>query len=66
MTEMIHNTVHELRLAANVTQEQLAAAVGVTRQTIIAIEKGNYTPSVMLAIKIAAYFKKQVEDVFYL
>jgi len=46
------------------TQEELARAVGVTRQTIIAIEKGNYTPSVMLAIKIAMFFKKSVEEVF--
>lgn len=46
------------------TQEDLAQAVGVTRQTIIAIEKGNYTPSVMLALKIARYFNTTVEEVF--
>lgn len=48
------------------TQEKLAEAVGVTRQTIIAIEKGNYTPSVTLAIKLAQFFKKDVKDVFQL
>ena len=46
------------------TQEELAETVGVTRQTIIAIEKGNYTPSVLLSLKIAKFFKKSVEEVF--
>ena len=46
------------------TQEDLALALGVTRQTIIAMEKGNYTPSVLLALKIARYFKKPVESIF--
>ena len=45
-------------------QEALAEAVGVTRQTIIAIEKGNYTPSVMLALKFGAIFKVSVESIF--
>lgn len=46
------------------TQEDLATAVSVSRQTIIAIEKGNYTPSVLLALKIAAVFNLPVEAVF--
>ncbi|MFM2415271.1 MAG: hypothetical protein RI911_964 [Candidatus Parcubacteria bacterium] len=46
------------------TQEALAEAVGVSRQTIIAIEKGNYTPSVLLAIKIAHAFDVPVEQLF--
>jgi putative transcriptional regulator len=46
------------------TQEGLAEKAGVSRQTIIAIEKGNYTPSVLLALKIARIFKVSVEDVF--
>lgn len=46
------------------TQEQLASEIGVTRQTIIAIEKGNYTPSVLLALKIAKYFHMSVEKIF--
>ena len=64
MKESILNRVNELRAKANLTQEDLAVAVGVTRQTIIAVEKGNYTPSVLLALKIAHFFKKSVEDIF--
>jgi putative transcriptional regulator len=64
MKEVVRNKVAELRLKANVTQEAFGEAVGVTRQTIIAIEKGNYTPSVLLALKIAEFFKKKVEDIF--
>lgn len=60
----IKNTVFELRQKAAVTQEELAQAVGVSRQTIIAIERGNYTPSVLLALRIAGYFKVPVESVF--
>jgi len=64
MSECVHNDVHHLRTAAGVTQENLAIATGVTRQTIIAIEKGNYTPSVLLALKIARFFHKPVEKIF--
>jgi len=46
------------------TQEDLARALGVTRQTIIAIEKGKYNPSLELAFKIAKFFKVKIEDVF--
>jgi putative transcriptional regulator len=48
----------------DVTQEELAKAVGVTRQTIIAIEKGDYNPSLELAFKIARYFGAGIEDIF--
>ncbi|MBN1384541.1 MAG: helix-turn-helix transcriptional regulator [Elusimicrobia bacterium] len=48
------------------SQEELANAVGVTRQTIISIEKGKYTPSVLLALKIAKFFGRIVEEVIYL
>ncbi len=64
MSEHIINRVYELRKELNVRQEDLAKAVGVTRQTIIAIEKGNYTPSVLLALKIAGFFKKPVGEIF--
>ena len=64
MKESITNQVYELRTKTEVTQEELADAVGVTRQTIIAVEKGNYTPSVLLALKIAKFFKKSLEEVF--
>jgi putative transcriptional regulator len=62
----VRNFVVDLRTRAAVTQEELAATVGVTRQTIIAIEKGNYVPSVLLALKLAKFFKKPVEDIFTL
>ena len=62
--EKVVNSVHNLRNVAKVTQEQLAESVGVTRQTIIAIERGNYTPSVLLALKIAKFFNKPVERIF--
>jgi putative transcriptional regulator len=64
MSEHVKNKVYELRTALGVTQEQFAEAVGVSRQTVIAIEKGNYTPSVLLALKIARHFKQPVENVF--
>lgn len=64
MKEIISNRVQILRTQKSLTQEELAVAVGVSRQTIIAIEKGNYTPSIILALKVARFFKVQVEDVF--
>lgn len=63
---MITSTLATLRSQHKITQAQLAEAVGVTRQTIIAIEKGKYTPSVLLALKIAAYFDTSVESIFKL
>ncbi len=48
------------------TQEELAEKTDVSRQTIIAIEKGNYSPSVLLAMRIAKSFKASVEEVFYI
>ena len=48
------------------SQEALAAAVGVTRQTIYSIEKGKFIPSTYLALKIAKIFDKSVEDIFYI
>ena len=53
-----------MRTARNITQEELAAAVEVSRQTIIAIEKGNYTPSLMLAMMLAKFFRVSVEELF--
>lgn len=60
----IINTLQALRTENKTTQEELARAVGVTRQTIIAIEKGNYTPSVLLALKIAKFFNTTIEKLF--
>lgn len=64
MKEIISNQVQKLRTDKGLTQEDLATAVGVSRQTIIAIEKGNYTPSIILALKISRFFKVTVEDIF--
>ena len=66
MNNSVKNCVQEYRIKNKITQEELAQAVGVTRQTIIAIEKGNYTPSVALALKIANFFKTSVETLFKL
>lgn len=63
---MIRNTVQKAREKKGLTQEELASAVGVTRQTIIALEKGNYTPSVALALRVAKVFKTSVEELFTL
>lgn len=64
MNEYVANKVQVSRTQSGITQEELAARVGVSRQTIIAIEKGNYTPSVLLALKIARFFKVPVEKLF--
>jgi putative transcriptional regulator len=53
------------RAMHNLTQEDLAEAIGITRQTVIAMEKGKYNPSLELAFKIAHYFKVKIEDVFF-
>ena len=63
---IVTNSLQKHRDEKKLTQQSMGDAVGVTRQTIIAIEKGNYTPSVLLALKIAKYFKKPVEDIFQL
>jgi len=64
MSENVSNNVSEYRSKHKITQEEFGKAIGVTRQTIIAIEKGNYTPSVLLALKIAKYFNTSVEKMF--
>ncbi len=60
-----HLRRHRL-LADGMTQQDLAERVGVTRQTILSIEKGNYNPSVGLAIRLARVFGVRVEDLFQL
>ncbi len=64
MQEYIKNEVGKFRTQAGATQEDLANKVCVSRQTIIALEKGNYTPSILLALKIAGFFKMPVEKIF--
>ncbi|MEX0652083.1 MAG: helix-turn-helix transcriptional regulator [Candidatus Paceibacterota bacterium] len=65
MAEIVANQVQEQRSAQGSTQQEVADAVGVSRQTVIAIEKGNYTPSVGLALKLAKYFNSNVETLFF-
>lgn len=63
--DAISNQIRTLRLQHNeMTQQQLADQAGVTRQTIVAIEKGNYSPSLELAFRIARVFGKSIEEVF--
>jgi putative transcriptional regulator len=62
---IIHNRIQEERQKADFTQEELALKVGVTRQTIISIEKGYYTPSLSLAFGFCKIFKKNVEALFW-
>jgi putative transcriptional regulator len=60
------NHIRENRARLDMTQEQLANLVGVTRQTIISIEAGKYVPSTLLAFKIARVFERTMETVFEL
>lgn len=62
---MIENKIKIFRAMHNLTQEDLADKVGVTRQTVIAIEKGNYTPSLELGFKIARVFNENIENLFF-
>ena len=65
MTDIIiSNRIRALRQARGVTQEQLAAACAVTRQTIIALEAGKYSPSLELAFKLAHALERNLDDVF--
>lgn len=61
----IQNNIRKLRFHENeMTQQELADEVGVSRQTIVAIEKGNYSPSLELAFRIARLFHTPLEEVF--
>jgi putative transcriptional regulator len=62
---IINNSIQELRNKKNLTQQDLADAVDVTRATIIALEKGSYNPSLELAFRIAKFFKTTIENIFY-
>ncbi len=63
----VENRVRELRATGpGMTQQALAEAVGVSRQTIIAIEQGRYSPSLEVALKIAETFARPVEEIFFL
>jgi putative transcriptional regulator len=61
----VHNEVRNLRTARRLSQQELAKAMDVSRQTINSIETERYTPSLPLAIMLARYFDKPVEEVFH-
>ena len=60
------NRIRVARAEVRITQQQLADAIGVSRQTINAIESGRFVPSTVLALKMANVFEKPVEDIFML
>ena len=60
------NTIRVERAIKDITQQDLAVAVGVSRQTLNSIEAARYVPSTVLALKIARYFGKSVDDIFTL
>lgn len=62
--DILKNKVEEERKKKNENQEELANIVGVSRQTIISIEKEKYNPSILLAFKISKHFNKSIEDIF--
>ncbi len=62
---VIHNCIRQLRFEiGEMTQQTLADRIGITRQTIIALEQGKYYPSLELAFRIATVFGRSLEDVF--
>jgi len=64
--QSVNNRVSEVRRMRGLTQERLAQAVGGTRQGIIAIEKGRFTPSIYTALKLAQALQTRVDDLFWL
>ena len=61
---IIKTKIKELRARLNLTQDELAEKVGVTRQTLLYLEKGKYNPSLVLAYKVAGVLKSTIEEVF--
>lgn len=60
------NNLKVLRAIKNISQEELSKQISVSRQTINAMEKGKYVPSTVLALKLARFFEKRVEEIFNL
>ena len=60
------NTIRIERAIMNITQQDLAEKIGVSRQTINAVESNKYVPSTVLALKMARFFQKKVDDIFIL
>lgn len=66
MKTTVSNNIKQLREERGIRQNQMATALGVTRQTMTAIEKMKYNPSLELSLKIAQFFELSVEDIFQL
>jgi putative transcriptional regulator len=66
MGEGVFNRIKDYRVKLNLTQDELAQAVGVSRQSIISIERGRYTPSLYLALHFANFFQCSVDELFEL
>ena len=62
--DCVKNKVYEYRVLKRLTQKELADAVGVSKQTIYVMEKNNYSPSLILAFRIADFFDADVNDIF--
>ncbi|MGE1129113.1 helix-turn-helix transcriptional regulator [Bacillus thuringiensis] len=62
--DSISNKVYEYRVLARMSQQELAEQVGVSKQTIFVMEKGNYAPTLLLAFRIANFYKVDVSDIF--
>ena len=62
----LNNELKVWRAKRDITQEQLAKAVGLSRQTIHSIEKGKFVPSVLSAMKLAAFFETNIEEIFFI
>ena len=60
----MNNRLEEIRKENQITQEELASVLEVSRQTISSLEKGRYNPSIILAFKIARYFNMSIEEIF--
>jgi|WetSurMetagenome_2_1015567.scaffolds.fasta_scaffold1140364_2 putative transcriptional regulator len=60
----MNNRIKVFRAINNITQEELAREIGVTRQTILALENRQYDPSLLLAARIAHYFGKRIDEIF--
>ena len=60
----MNNRIKVFRAMNNITQEELAREIGVTRQTILALENRQYRPSLLLAARIAHYFEKRIDEIF--
>lgn len=62
--DTIKNKVYEYRVLNRMTQQELADVVGVSKQTIFVMEKNNYSPSLVLAFRIANYFEVDINEIF--